>query len=134
MVVCYAILCKIKPLTRVEKGDKMKRGKILFAGMVLGISLSLWGICPAGAQPFGISQQQEQVKPGAGTLSSPVGRFVFGQVSDSPKDKFMLDTLTGRLWRISESGEIGVFLTPVPYRTKEEKYSMTPEVTSGREK
>lgn len=112
----------------------MKKGRILFAGTVLCFSLSFPGIQPAGAQPFGISQQQAQQRPSVGTLSSPVGRFVFGQISDSGKDKFMLDTTTGRLWRISESGEIGIFLSPVPYRTKKEKYSMTPEFTSGPER
>jgi hypothetical protein len=114
---------------KTAKEGKMKRGRILFAGMALAFSLSLWGIHPAGAQPFGISQQQGPPRPSAGTLCSPVGRFVFGQISDSAKDKFMLDTSTGRLWRISESGEIGIFLSPVPYRTEEEKYSPTPQVT-----
>jgi len=115
-------------------GAVMKKGRILFAGTVLWFSLSFLGIGIAGAQPFGISQQQAAQKPGAGTLSSLVGRFVFGQVSDSAKDKFMLDTITGRLWRISESGEIGIFLSPVPYRTEEKKYSPTPEVTSVQKK
>ncbi|MFZ0448959.1 MAG: hypothetical protein WAL98_06925 [Desulfatiglandaceae bacterium] len=112
----------------------MKRGKILFAGIALGFFLSLWGMDPAGAQPFGISQQQAPLKPSAGKLSSPVGRFVFGQVSDSAKDKFMLDTTTGRLWRISESGEVGIFLTPVPYRTKEGKCISTPEKAPASKK
>ena len=112
----------------------MKRGTILFVGLVLGVSLSLWGGHPASAQPFGLSQQQGSQKPNVGSLSSPVGRFVFGQISDSGKDKFMLDTVTGRLWRISESGEIGIYLSPVLYRTKEEKYSTIPEEDPGEKK
>jgi hypothetical protein len=33
-------------------------------------------------------------------LSSATGRFVFGQISESGKDKYMLDTQTGRLWEV----------------------------------
>jgi hypothetical protein len=43
----------------------------------------------------------------------------------------MLDTFTGRLWRVSETGEVGLFLNPVPYRTKEGKYSPFPEKVPG---
>ena len=39
----------------------------------------------------------------------------------------MLDTVTGCLWRISESGEIGIFLSPVPYRTKGGKCTFLPD-------
>jgi len=34
-------------------------------------------------------------------LSSSLGRYVFGQVSDFRVDRFMLDTQTGRLWVVS---------------------------------
>jgi hypothetical protein len=33
-------------------------------------------------------------------LSSQNGRYVFGQISDFRSDQFLLDTATGRLWRI----------------------------------
>jgi len=33
-------------------------------------------------------------------LSSENGRYAFGQISDYQKDKFMLDTKTGRLWQL----------------------------------
>ena len=88
--------------------------------LVLLDSMSLW------AQPFGIRSPQPQ-KSQHQILSSENGRFVFGQVSDSSKDKFMLDTLTGRLWRIAERGKIGIFLMPVSYRTAEGEYSAVPE-------
>ncbi|MFH0786970.1 MAG: hypothetical protein V2B13_05050 [Pseudomonadota bacterium] len=42
----------------------------------------------------------------------------------------MLDTFTGRLWRISETGEVGLFLSPVPYRISKGKYSPLPENVS----
>jgi hypothetical protein len=39
--------------------------------------------------------------PSAGhvnVLSATGGRYVFGQISDSRRDQYMLDTQTGRLW------------------------------------
>jgi hypothetical protein len=79
------------------------------------------------AQGFGILSQQPQPESREEVLSSANGRYVFGQISDSDKDKFMLDTWTGRLWRIAESGELGLYLTTVPYRNKEGKTSALPE-------
>jgi hypothetical protein len=78
------------------------------------------------AQPFGLGTQQAE-SPQHRILSSAQGRYVFGQVSDSDKDKFMLDTFTGRLWRISESGKVGIFLIPVTYRTADGEYTDHPE-------
>ncbi|MBN1625114.1 MAG: hypothetical protein JW944_01205 [Deltaproteobacteria bacterium] len=87
--------------------------------VVLSDSMVLW------AQPTGIMSPQQR-EPQYQTLSSDNARFVFGQVSDSDKDKFMLDTLTGRLWRIAESGKVGMFLMPVSYRVAEGEYSALP--------
>lgn len=44
------------------------------------------------------------------------GRFVFGQINEFNADQYMLDTQTGRLWRLVDtaSGE-GSVLEPVPY-------------------
>ena len=81
-------------------------------------SISLW------AQPFGIASPSEQSQHQI--LSSENGRFVFGQISNSDKDKFMLDTFTGRLWRIAETGKIGLFLTPISYRVADGEYSDFP--------
>jgi len=91
-----------------------KYSKYVVIVMIL-CSLILFGSINASAQPLGILSQQQK-KAERKTLSSPNGRFVFGQISDSNKDQFMLDTATGRLWRISESGRIGIFLKNVPYR------------------
>lgn len=33
-------------------------------------------------------------------LSSENGRYAFGQISETRKDQFMLDTKTGRLWNV----------------------------------
>ena len=85
------------------------------------------------AQPLGLMSQQPQREPQHKLLSSQSGRFVFGQISDSSKDQFMLDTFTGRLWRIGETGKIGIFLESVPYRTPEGECSSLPDDISKPE-
>lgn len=103
----------------------MKRLKKAFIAAVALVSLLFIGALNARAQPFGLGGQQAQIIPQHKLLSGG-GRFVFGQVSASSKDKFMLDTFTGRLWRISESGGIGLFLKAVPYRIGDRKYEPLP--------
>ena len=59
----------------------------------------------------------------AGVLSAPTGRYVFGQINQMARDQYMLDTQTGRLWRImcAESDPadatkcLGTILAPVGY-------------------
>jgi hypothetical protein len=84
--------------------------------------------CPENvlAQTLG-TQQQRSEKSRQEILFSENGRFVFGQISDSSKDQFMLDTVTGRLWRIAETGEIGIFLRAIPYRNDEGEMTYVPE-------
>lgn len=44
------------------------------------------------------------------------GRFVFGQVNELVADQYMLDTQTGRLWRLVDTADgTGSVLEPVPY-------------------
>jgi hypothetical protein len=112
---------------KTEKEGKMKICSILCAGFFIGFSFLPGIVGQANAQPFGMTQQSAPVQPVIQCLTSVGGRFAFGQISDSSKDKFMLDTVTGRLWRISESGEIGIFLSPVPYRTKGGKCTFLPD-------
>ena len=103
----------------------------------LGVLLSLLIICPAkaNAQPLGIMSQKPQPVPRHEVLSSNNGRFVFGQISNSSKDQFMLDTMTGRLWQIAESGDVGLYLREVPYRFAKDQYSPIPgDVIKGPEK
>jgi len=90
---------------------------------VLVFCLRIFG--EANAQ-FGVSPTQVTMDKGK-VLSAAGGRFVFGQISDSGKDQFMLDTLTGRLWRIGESSDVGMHLKPIPYRTEDGKYSPSPD-------
>ncbi len=52
--------------------------------------------------------------PGA-IIASSGGRFVFGQMSGSGEDQYMLDTQTGRLWKL-QSLEGALALVPVSYR------------------
>ncbi len=87
------------------------------------------------AQPFGILSPQGKQESQKQVLSSPRGRFVFGQISDSSKDQFMLDTATGRLWRIAERGDIGLYLSSVLYCNAEGKYTVLPEkITADKQK
>jgi len=85
------------------------------------------------AEPLGNIALQQKQESKQGVLNSQNGRFVFGQISDSSKDKFMLDTFTGRLWQISETGAIGLFLKSVLYRTEEGKLSPFPDGSAGTE-
>jgi hypothetical protein len=93
--------------------------------IIIGIFIFL-GPYDANAQ-FGLGQPQIQQKAPPGSLSAAGGRYVFGQISDSDKDKFMLDTKTGRLWKIAKSGEVGLFLREVPYRIGEGDYKPLPK-------
>ena len=55
-----------------------------------------------------------------GSLSTENSRFVFGQVSEFRRDKYMLDTTNGRLWVLQcikeeEGGCVSQTLVPVTY-------------------
>ena len=80
---------------------------------------------PAFAQ-FGLGAQAPAIPPTGKVLGCAGGRFVFGQISDSSKDQYMLDTLTGRLWRIGESSDVGTHLRVIPYKDEEGKVSACP--------
>jgi hypothetical protein len=56
-----------------------------------------------------LAQDGKPAPPQARVLQADGGRFVFGQISDFRRDQFMLDTKTGRLWRVVTStvGEPG---------------------------
>ena len=109
----------------------MKRLKRAFIAAIALVGLTLIGTSNVSAQPFGLGGQQGLDIPQHKLLSGG-GRFVFGQVSASSKDKFMLDTVSGRLWRISESGGVGLFLKAVPYRIGDGEYEpLPPEQPKG---
>ena len=82
---------------------------------------------------FGFTPQQVPQKSQQAVLSTAQGRFAFGQVSDSNEDKFMLDTFTGRLWKLSKRTDIGLCLTAIPYRSENGEYSALPEPISNAE-
>ena len=42
----------------------------------------------------------------------------------------MLDTATGRLWRIGATGKLGTFLKSIPYRNAKGECTMLPEEIS----
>ena len=99
--------------------------KKLLVAVIFSITLVVLPAWESNAQ-FGLTQQKAPEESDQTCLSSASGRFVFGQVSGSSKDKFMLDTLTGRLWQIAESGDVGIYLREVPYRVEKE-YSPLPK-------
>ena len=89
--------------------------------------LVLVGATGVYAQPLGLGSSKIQQQPQQKVLSSDNGRFVFGQISGSSKDQFMLDTATGRLWRIGASGKLGTFLKCIPYRNAKGECTILPE-------
>jgi hypothetical protein len=102
----------------------MNRNKTIFSAMIIGIGMAT-SVPPVLAQ-FGIAQAPAQKVSSERVLTSGTGRYVFGQISDSSKDQYMLDTLTGRLWRIGETSS-GVHLKEIPYRDEQGKLSPYPD-------
>lgn len=105
----------------------------------LGFALGVAAVVVITAAPvfaqFGITSPPPQIPPSGKVLSSTGGRYVFGQISDSSKDQFMLDTHTGRLWRIGESSDVGTHLRSIPYRDEQGKVSSSPaEITEAKPK
>ena len=65
---------------------------------------------------LGFTQEPVEVKPPQQKiLSSYNGRYVVGEISNSRKDQFLLDTKTGRLWQIVVGEEGNRKLQPVPF-------------------
>lgn len=48
-----------------------------------------------------------------GVLNSDSGRYVFGQISDTRKDQYLLDTKTGKLWNMLVDEKGNSYLYPV---------------------
>ena len=109
----------------------MKTPKRTFFMAMVILFLSLFFSFSVYGEPLGNIALQQKQDPKQQVLLSQSGRFVFGQISDSSKDKFMLDTFTGRLWQISETGAIGLFLKSVSYRTEDGKLSPFPDGVTG---
>ena len=96
--------------------------------IAISIALFLFSLFyPLSAEAqFGFTPKQVEKKSHRGVLSTTQGRFTFGQVSESSDDKFMLDTFTGRLWRLNKRTDIGLCLTVIPYHSKDGKCSSLP--------
>lgn len=65
------------------------------------------------------------------TLSGP-GRYVFGQINEFAADQYLLDTLTGRLWRLVDTvdGNSSV-LEPVPFLLPDGRSQMLPPTAAA---
>lgn len=92
----------------------------------LALLLVLLTCLAVRAQPLGFGTPAQGKEAVSAVLASSNARFVFGQVSDSSKDQFMLDTFTGRLWRIAESGKLGTHLKAVLYCVEDGQCSALP--------
>jgi hypothetical protein len=73
------------------------------------------------------------VPPQNKSLSAENGRYVFGQISEMRRDQYMLDTKTGRLWRMvvvnigegDKKSEV-TLLEPVQYEQPDGKWAPEP--------
>ena len=55
------------------------------------------------------------------------GRYVFGQINEYNADQYMLDTQTGRLWRLVDTADgSGSILEPVPYAMPDGRSQLLP--------
>ena len=68
--------------------------------------------------------QQKSAPP---ILSAPGGRFVLGQISEFQADQYLLDTQTGRLWRIIRDTDKTETLQPVLFSAGDGTKAPTPE-------
>lgn len=73
---------------------------------------------------------QSSNRPAALSGSGP---FVFGQVNELVADQYMLDTRTGRLWRLVDTADgTGSVLEPVPYALPDGRsQALPPEAEAG---
>jgi len=58
----------------------------------------------------------QEVRNTPAVLSAPGGRYVYGQISEFGRDRFMLDTQTGRLWQLVTDKDDNYWLAEIPYR------------------
>jgi hypothetical protein len=107
---------------RQERRDELTRDVIL---AILVAVVAVFITATASAQ-FGLGSQASPTVSTGGILGCSGGRFVFGQISDSSKDQYMLDTQTGRLWRIGESSDVGTHLRAIPYKDENGKAFPSP--------
>lgn len=78
--------------------------------------------------------------PSGTALSTPAGRFVFGQISSVRADQYVLDSQTGRIWRAvcmafskaDASKCERVAFEPTSYLDYAGKESAGPPLTSGK--
>ncbi len=54
-------------------------------------------------------------------------RYVFGQINEFAADQYMLDTVTGRLWRLVDTADGSAsVLEPVPYQLPDGRLQAMP--------
>ena len=71
-----------------------------------------------------IAEAQSSNKP---AVLGGGGRYVFGQINEYNADQYMLDTATGRLWRLVDTADgTGSVLELVPYSLPDGRTQPTP--------
>jgi hypothetical protein len=118
----------MQKMNSAKEVNIMAKDLKIIAILIVLFSSLLFSPLSAKAQ-FGFSSKQVQQESHQGVLSTSQGRFAFGQISDSSEDKFMLDTLTGRLWRLNKRTDIGLYLKDIPYRSEDGTCSPLPPET-----
>lgn len=73
-----------------------------------------------------LAQGSKGQSPQGRTLTSPVGRYQFGQISDYRRDQYVFDTQTGRLWRVTLTSDSLTVLDPILYSSLDNQLSLTP--------
>lgn len=82
---------------------------------------------------FAFAESVDVELPDNNSLSSRTGPFVFGEIRGARQGLFMIDTLSGKLWVLSEvqEKEGHYVLKPVLYKYSEETFSYLP-MDAGR--
>jgi hypothetical protein len=64
---------------------------------------------------FTIAYSQDGKASGGKILGSSTGRYVLGQINDNSKEQYILDTQTGRLWRLAATEDSIKVLREIPF-------------------
>ena len=90
---------------------------------LLGIGIIILGVLTIGYSQYGGSSIPSS---DVNSLSAQGGRYVFGQTG-TILGAFMLDTQTGRLWKLTEDQQNSLGLTIIPYIGLDQKLYMIPQ-------
>lgn len=121
----YSVKRAVSPAARFHPFKKGARIMKSYIWAVVVFFLVMTGFASAESADIELSDSN--------SLSSKIGPFVFGEIPGASQGLFMIDTMTGRLWVLSEvqDKEGRYVLKPVIYKYGEEVFSYLP-MDSGR--